>query len=333
MTAPMPILSFVIPTYNGRSRIGIPLQAIAGQDVAPGTTEVIVVDNASTDGTGEAVESHPARRELERRGVAVRVVREERPGASLARIRGVLDSRGELVCLLDDDTAPEPGYAAAGIAAFMDPQVGLLISRLFPKYEVQPTASITRREHLLAINSRFGDQRLEWTRRDEVAPTITAGMWVRRSAFLHAVPWQNPERLLADRQGKALTGGGDIEFGYLIGHAGYKRVYLPELRLIHHIPAGRVRARYMWRLIQGIVRSEVTFKSRYGIEPYGELARLKAMVALIGAVIAAPALLLRPDGPREALFVIAARWARVRGPFGGAGTPGALGVQTARTGT
>lgn len=67
--------------------------------------EVVVVDNGSDPGTRRVCEDFA--------GIgnpAVRYVREERPGLSLARNHGLHEARGELVAFLDDDAIAEPGW-------------------------------------------------------------------------------------------------------------------------------------------------------------------------------------------------------------------------------
>lgn len=309
-------VTIVIPTYNGARRIGDPLQALLEQQVAPERFEVVVVDNNSKDGTAQAVEQSPAVAGLRARGVEVRVVHEPRQGLLFARLGGIQAARREVVCFLDDDNAPEPNFIADGLALFEeDPAVGLVISRLYPRYEVPPPRSIERREHLLAINHRMGDEPVDFGAEATIAPTIGAGLWLRRAAFLEAVPWRTPERLMPDRLGTQLLSGGDIEFGFLMGKAGYRRVYSPKLKMWHIIPRSRFDTRYFLRLIVGVVRSEETIRARYLGRRFDSLTRLKACARLVGAGLATPLLALRPDPKREVLFVLARHWAQVRGPY------------------
>ena len=305
------IASVVIPTYNGSRTIHLPLRGLATQEGLSGVFEVIVVDNASTDDIPAVVEADPSTRLLRKRGHSVRIVREERQGLSHARIRGCLEAHAEPVCCLDDDTIPVPGYVAAAVAGFADRQVGVLISRVFPAYEVPPRQALARREHLLAINRRMGDRRIAWSPGPTLVPTIGAGLCFRREAFLRAVPVDHPEQLLTGRIGGKLVSGEDIEIGYLIGQAGYTRVYLPELQLEHHIPRARVRLGYTLRLIQGIVRSEITLRVRYGTPESGWMRRLRA----ISGLLLSPLACFRPDPWGEVTMIAAARLALWQGPY------------------
>jgi glycosyltransferase involved in cell wall biosynthesis len=307
--------SIIIPAHNSAQRIAIPLRALLAQDAPDGSFEVVVIDNASTDETAQVAATHPAIAGLARKGVECRVVREEKLGLAFARIRGIHEARAELVCFLDDDTAPEPAYVSEAIKAFSDPATGLLVSRIYPFYETEPPPSIARREHLLAINNKLGDAVIEWEPTPTLAPTIGAGMWVRREVFLSAVPWNQPGNTWSDRKGNSLVSGGDIEIGFYIGKAGYKRVYWPQLKLSHHIPKTRLNAKYICRLINGIVRSQIALEAKYARQPYNLKSRFLAIMRLLMAVMACPVLFLRKDGLRETLFVLASRWARIRGPY------------------
>ncbi|HZI14595.1 MAG TPA: glycosyltransferase [Myxococcus sp.] len=308
-------VTFVIPTYNGAGRIRDPLRALLEQQAESHHFEVVVVDNNSKDGTARVVEASPEVAGLRQRGIEVRVVHEPRQGLLFARLRGILSARRDVVCFLDDDNVPEPNFATDGLAFFEDPKVGVVVSRIYPRYEVEPPPSIARREHLLAINHRLGDAPVDFGAQPTFAPTIGAGLWLRRAAVLEAVPWQTPEQLLPDRLGTQLLSGGDIELGFLLGKAGHERRYGPTLKLWHIIPGSRLQTRYFLRLIQGVVRSELTLQARYQGKRFGGVERLKACARLVGAGLAAPALALRGDGAREVLFALARRWAQVKGPY------------------
>jgi glycosyltransferase involved in cell wall biosynthesis len=307
-----PAVSVVIPTRDGAGRVPAVLEALLA-DSGTVAFEVVVVDNASTDGTAAAVETHAATAALRAAGVEVRVVAEERAGLTFARSRGVDVARAEAVCFLDDDNLPEPGYLACGAAAMADPTVGLLTSRVYPEYQAPPPAAVARREHLLAVNHLMGDAPVDWGANATPVPTLGAGMWVRRSAFIAAAA---RGQVLSDRVAGALTSGGDIEIGVTVGAAGYRRLYLPCLRLRHLIPPGRLETRYFCRLIYGIVRSRLAVEAVYAGQGGRVRDRAAALARLAGAVAAVPALLARRDGPREALFVLVSRWAELRGPLG-----------------
>ena len=315
-TRAAPRVSVVIPTFNGAARLPRVLAALAAQD-APGVPfEVIAVDNASTDETGLVIERDPAAAAMAARGIVCRTVHEARQGVLFARIKGVREAAAPLICFIDDDNLAEPDYIAQGLGLFTDRSIAMAIARVDAKWEAEPPASVRRRRHLLAVNDYNGDSAIEF--HELIAPTITAGMWVCREAFLTTIPWQTPERLMTGRVGTALGGGEDIEFGILFAKAGHRRVYAPALRILHEIPRTRFEVGYMRRLIRGTIRTELALTSKY-VKPYGRSDRMMAWMRFVSAVCAIPGFpLFKTDWRREAAFVMADRYARLRGPIGGA---------------
>ncbi|MBL8159689.1 glycosyltransferase [Candidatus Saccharibacteria bacterium] len=92
-----PLISIIIPCHNEAATIGGLLDDLRAQtDLPYGSFEVIVVDSASTDGTGDAVRTHGD-------GLPLQVVRVDEPGASLARNRGAAVARGYFFMFCDAD--------------------------------------------------------------------------------------------------------------------------------------------------------------------------------------------------------------------------------------
>jgi hypothetical protein len=112
-----------------------------------------------------------------------------------------------------------------------------------------------------------------------------------------------------------MLSGGDIELGHLFSATGLVCGYAFNLRIEHLIPASRVTTRYFLRLIVGIVRSEATLELKYRFPPGSLIRRLRAIGSILLALGAIPLLVLRRDPFRELLFVFAARWARLLGPY------------------
>ena len=113
-----PLCSVVIPTYNGRALLERCLESIARHRPAdPGLSiEVIVADDASTDGTAQwLAHAHPD----------VQVVALERNGGFCAAANaGIAAARGRFIQLLNNDTEVTEGWIEAGLAPFSDPTIG-----------------------------------------------------------------------------------------------------------------------------------------------------------------------------------------------------------------
>ncbi len=86
-------VSAVIPAFNRRAYIARAIDSAMLQTVS--VDEIVVIDDGSTDGTAEVVES--------RYGSSVRIVRQPNSGVAGARRRGIQEARGEWIAFLDSD--------------------------------------------------------------------------------------------------------------------------------------------------------------------------------------------------------------------------------------
>src|SRR6185295_323005 len=102
-------LSVVIPTHNRLEVLSEVPQALEIQHAAP-PFEVVVVDDGSTDGTGDWLRSRSFQ-------VPLRAIVQENHGPAAARNTGVAAASGRWVAFLGDDTVPSPGWLATHRAA------------------------------------------------------------------------------------------------------------------------------------------------------------------------------------------------------------------------
>ena len=94
-------LAFVIPAYNEEALIGKCVEAVLAEVARSGRDiDVVVVNNNSTDRTGELAASYPG----------VRVVDEKQKGIVSARDGGFRATTAELVANIDADTMVPPGW-------------------------------------------------------------------------------------------------------------------------------------------------------------------------------------------------------------------------------
>src|SRR6516164_1951216 len=111
---PFPTLSIVIPTYNGLTHLKRLLPSVSRY--TPRATQVIVVDDASTDGTSAWLRRWFPWVEL----IALPWNR----GFCHAVNAGAARARGEIVELLNNDTEVCRNWAEAALKHFVDPTVG-----------------------------------------------------------------------------------------------------------------------------------------------------------------------------------------------------------------
>ncbi len=94
------MISFVMATHNRREVTLSTLEQLFGDSRPSAAFEVIVVDNASTDGTVAALQSSFP---------DVRLIPRRQNLGSCAKTLGVSEAQGEFVVFLDDDSHPRPG--------------------------------------------------------------------------------------------------------------------------------------------------------------------------------------------------------------------------------
>lgn len=106
MSAEPPRISVVIPTYNRGPLVARAVRSALGQSRPP--DELIVVDDGSSDDTGERLEPYRGR---------VRVIRQANAGGSAARNRGVEEAAHRWVAFLDSDDYWRPRHLERMTAA------------------------------------------------------------------------------------------------------------------------------------------------------------------------------------------------------------------------
>jgi GT2 family glycosyltransferase len=96
-TEKLPLVSVVVPTHNRKEKVIRLIKSLLGSDYPMNKLEIIVVDDASTDGTHETIQKKFPMR-------TVRVIRcLENKLTSEVRNIGFRDSKGEYIFFVDDD--------------------------------------------------------------------------------------------------------------------------------------------------------------------------------------------------------------------------------------
>ena len=111
-----PLISVIIPVYNGERYLAEAIESALAQTYRP--VEIIVVDDGSTDGTARVAErfSPPAR-----------LFFQTKSGVGPARNRGVSKARGSFLSFLDADDLWPPDRLSCQMAAFnADPTLDMV---------------------------------------------------------------------------------------------------------------------------------------------------------------------------------------------------------------
>ena len=240
MSAPTGV-SVILPCHNSVGRLRPTLAHLAGQTCDRHIEwEVILVDNASTDGTGRIAQAlwpqdAPA---------PLRVVYEPQLGLAYARQRGISVARYEFLSFVDDDNWVCSDWVQV-VWEFMalHPEVGACSGFCVDECELPPPGWFRSFSEMYAVSAR------------EDKPGQTTALWGAGLTLRKSALWELEKNgfrtWLVDRQGTALTSGGDNELCLALRLAGWRLWYEPRLRLRHFIRGERLEWSYLRRLARG----------------------------------------------------------------------------------
>ena len=137
-------LSVVICTYNRGKYLPMVLDSLRAQQFPLDAFEIILVDNNSTDTTGDIIRTY----RQENPSLPLSYLVEYNQGISYARNRGVTEAKGDVIVFIDDDETVEPDFLR-GVDDFFTryPDAGISAGPVIPVYE-------TREPHWLSHFTR-----------------------------------------------------------------------------------------------------------------------------------------------------------------------------------
>lgn len=236
-------ISIIICTYNGKQKLEETLLAILKLK-ATFPWELLVVDNASTDGTAAFSTSL-----LSNSTIDFSILHEADPGLIKARLCGLRASKYDVLLYCDDDNTLDKDYMQIGFDLMKsNPIIGALGGCGTPIFEDKKPDWFDMYGHSFAV----GPQAIN----DGPMPEYPAELYGAGAFFRKAVLLQFLDKGfksgLSGRTGNNLVSGEDVEWCYLIQLAGCQIWYDHRLVFTHTMPKGRMNWEYYLRLKQGI---------------------------------------------------------------------------------
>ncbi|MBS4070977.1 MAG: glycosyltransferase family 2 protein [Algoriphagus sp.] len=241
------MISIVVCTHNGRDRLGACLHAIVSQENPP-AFELIVVDNASTDHTGDWAEE---KLKTITPKIQWKVIHEPKPGLLYARLAGLRAAHFEWVLFCDDDNIlfPDFLYQSSQVLS-KNWRVGVLGSHGIPEFLGPKPDWFDRYASSYAVGPQLGGNE----EKRQLVFVYGACSIFRKNPLLNLFKKKfNP--IISDRIGKELISGGDVEWCWLMQLLGLKVAYSPKLLFTHQLPASRLTWDYYLQLKRGISSS------------------------------------------------------------------------------
>ena len=217
-----PTLSYCVVNTNGREYLLACLEAIERTHPAGIESEILVLDNASTDGSAEAVRAL---------GREIRLIELERRVGKAANDSALMRAAGGRFCLLlNEDSELRPGATGALVAALEDdPEAGAAGARL--------------------LDSSGRPVPCAW-RFPSVRTALAGALFLHRSLTVQSrgsqtrrVDWAQSSTLLVRREAAAEVGYLDPDFFVYydecdfckrLADAGRPTLYVPSAEAVHH---------------------------------------------------------------------------------------------------
>jgi glycosyltransferase involved in cell wall biosynthesis len=250
-------VSVAICCHNSAQLLPATLDHLKAQQVpARVRWEVLVVDNASTDGTGKFATQYWS----DSAPVELRVVSEPRIGLTNARYRAFQCASNEIISFVDDDNWVAPDWVAlvseimsvnpdlGAVGSFNDPVADSPIPGWYDEHASYYYAIVRERDV---------------ERGNVPIPPVTltgAGMNIRKQAWLRLLA-NGFVPLATDRVGKKLSGCGDRELTLALHLAGWRLDIDRRLRLQHFMPKARLEWQYLRRLARATAVSLIIMRT------------------------------------------------------------------------
>jgi len=229
------VISAVVCTHNRAAYLRRALESLVTQTLSAELYEIIVVDNASTDGTRQVVGEFADMPNL-------RYLYEQTIGLSTARNTGWRNARGDVVAYLDDDAVACAGWLGKFLDGFreFEPRPGAIGGRCDPIWESpRPDWLSDKMLGYLAI--------VDWS---ETPIIVGYGQWLAGCNIAY------PREVLQavggfredlGRQGRRTRSSEETFLGAQLAALGQVSVYAPDIVVRHHVSPARLSKEWFRR--------------------------------------------------------------------------------------
>ncbi len=219
----MPRASIIVVNYNGRDRIRGCLSALKGQSLHD--FEIIVVDNASTDGSLDEIRSFAEKSTL--RHPAKIVPLESNVGFAGGNAAALRYAVAEYVALLNNDAEPEKEWLENLVKAMeADPEIGICASKMIVSgSNIIDSAGDGYATSLKGFKRGEGEGADKYTQQEYIFGACAGAALYRRS-MLDETGFLDEDFFLIQE---------DTDLNFRAQLAGWKVMYVPEAIVYHKV--------------------------------------------------------------------------------------------------
>ncbi|BAZ06807.1 glycosyltransferase [Calothrix sp. NIES-3974] len=200
-------VSVIIPVFNDNEHLQICLEALQRQTYPQELSEIIVIDNGSTQDVESVVNQF----------AQVKLTYESQPGSYAARNKGISLAKGEIIAFTDADCIPGENWLENGVEKLLNtPNCGLVAGEI--KLFFKNPQRLTAVELFEKIELNFFQR--------EKLQKYHFGMTANLFTFKHVI------EQVGDFD-STLKSGGDHEWGERVYQAGFQQVYAENAYVFH----------------------------------------------------------------------------------------------------
>lgn len=233
------MLSIIICAHNpDLFKLNLVLNSLFQQTEQERILEILVIDNCSSLPlqSNKDLVLNPK----------TRVILEEELGLSKARMRGVVESKGDLLLFLDDDTPIDTVYVYNGLKIGEEiGDLGCFGGSQIAKFEIDVPSYAT--PYVEMIGSRHIEQKRMSKEYTWYTTPGGAGMFIRKKIALHyqQIASKSQIRKNLGKRGNLQMCSEDVDMAYTSIDLGYNNGLFPDLKLFHYIPTKHLSRKYL----------------------------------------------------------------------------------------
>lgn len=294
-------LDVIIPTYNRQDLLPSALNSLFAAEVPSGLEVLItVVDNNSTDGTRGIVESF-----REKFGERIQYLFEAQQGRSHALNAGITSTTGDLVGTIDDDEEIDSNWYKTAFEAFRSRDLDFIGGPYVPRWTSAPPEWLPAEYGGVVGWVEGGDKEVPFD--SNYQGILMGGNAVFTRAVLSKVGLYTT---WLGRTDKGLLTGEDEElYGRLLA-SGAKGMYLPELKIYHHVIHERLTKSYFrrWCFWRGVSLGQLNRTRRLPCAYLFGIPRWHYRKAFEGLLRTAAHTVITPKNPAKAFAAELGFW-------------------------
>ncbi|MCD4653747.1 exopolysaccharide biosynthesis polyprenyl glycosylphosphotransferase [bacterium] len=218
--------SVIIPAYNAESSIVRCLDALKNQSIRRDMYEIIVVDDGSTDETGDLA-----------RQAGAKVFCQENQGPAMARNHGVEQAKGDIIVFTDSDCIADTEFLDEMIKPFSDPTI-VGVKGAYRTKQKRLWARFAQVEFMERYAKLSRSKSIDFV--DSYAAAFRKNIFSQVGGFDAHFPVANNE---------------DVDLSYKIARLGHPMVFNPKAIVYHTHPDAMKRylklkfSRAYWRML------------------------------------------------------------------------------------